>query len=73
MSEEQETVNAQMQRLASLGFMVAKRSVTHETLEKGLASISLNIARACWPSRAAARSAPQAAGPCGKPGRRPAG
>jgi len=45
MSEEQETVNAQMQRLASLGSMVAKRSVTHETLEKGLASISLNIAR----------------------------
>jgi C4-dicarboxylate-specific signal transduction histidine kinase len=67
MSAEKETVNAQMQRLASLGFMVAgvchevsnplaaihsmlqilqsKRGVTPETLEKGLASISLNVAR----------------------------
>jgi C4-dicarboxylate-specific signal transduction histidine kinase len=67
MSAEKETVNAQMQRLASLGFMVAgvchevsnplaaihsmlqilqsKRGVTPETLEKGLASISLNFSR----------------------------
>jgi len=67
MSQEKQTVNAQMQRLASLGFMVAgvchevsnplaaihsmlqilqsKRGVTPETLEKGLASIGLNIAR----------------------------
>src|SRR5258708_32821060 len=67
MSAEKETVNAQMQRLASLGFMVAgvchevsnppaaihsmlqilqsKRGVTPETLAKGLASISLNVAR----------------------------
>src|SRR5260370_38473912 len=67
MSAEKETVNAQMQRLASLGFMVAgvchevsnplaaihsmlqilqsKRGDTPETLEKGLASISLNVAR----------------------------
>jgi signal transduction histidine kinase len=60
-------LNAQTQRLASLGFMVAsvchevsnplaavssmlqilrsKRGVTPETLEKGLASISGNVAR----------------------------
>src|SRR5437868_2718743 len=64
---EKETVNAQTQRLASLGFMVAsvchevsnplaavhsmlqilqsRRGVTPETLEKGLASISANVAR----------------------------
>ncbi|MGE5617106.1 MAG: sensor histidine kinase [Bacillota bacterium] len=62
-----ETANAQMQRLAALGFMLAgvchevsnplaavhsmlqilqsKRGVTPETMEKGLASISANIAR----------------------------
>lgn len=67
MSEERDTINAQTQRLASLGFMVAsvchevsnplaavhsmlqilqsKRGVTPETLEKGLASISANVAR----------------------------
>jgi C4-dicarboxylate-specific signal transduction histidine kinase len=67
MSEEKETLNAQTQRLAALGFMVAavchevsnplaavssmlqilqsKRGVSPETLEKGLASISANIAR----------------------------
>jgi two-component system, NtrC family, sensor kinase len=66
-SRHEETVNAQTQRLAALGFMVAgvchevsnplaavhsmlqilqsKRGVTPETLEKGLASISLNVAR----------------------------
>src|SRR5205823_5473794 len=66
-SRREETVNAQTQRLAALGFMLAgvchevsnplaavhsmlqilqsKRGVTPETLEKGLASISANIAR----------------------------
>lgn len=67
MSEEKQTLNAQTQRLAALGFMVAsvchevsnplaavssmlqilqsKRGVTPETMDKGLASISANIAR----------------------------
>ena len=66
-SQNAETINAQTQRLAALGFMVAgvchevsnplaavhsmlqilqsKRGVTPETLEKGLASISANVAR----------------------------
>ena len=66
-SHNRETINAQTQRLAALGFMVAgvchevsnplaavhsmlqilqsKRGVTPETLEKGLASISANVAR----------------------------
>ncbi len=66
-SPSQQTTNAQTQRLAALGFMVAgvchevsnplaavhsmlqilqsKRGVTPDTLEKGLASISANIAR----------------------------
>jgi two-component system, NtrC family, sensor kinase len=66
-SHNRETINAQTQRLAALGFMVAgvchevasplaavhsmlqilqsKRGVTPETMEKGLASISANIAR----------------------------
>ena len=66
-SKQVETANAQMQRLAALGFMLAgvchevsnplaavhsmlqilqsKRGVTPETMEKGLASISTNIAR----------------------------
>jgi C4-dicarboxylate-specific signal transduction histidine kinase len=66
-SRHEETVNAQTQRLAALGFMLAgvchevsnplaavhsmlqilqsKRGVTPETLEKGLASISSNVAR----------------------------
>src|SRR5215510_13567974 len=65
--QSSETINAQTQRLAALGFMVAgvchevsnplaavhsmlqilqsKRGVTPETLEKGLASISANVAR----------------------------
>jgi C4-dicarboxylate-specific signal transduction histidine kinase len=66
-SQNRETINAQTQRLAALGFMVAgvchevsnplaavhsmlqilqsKRGVTPDTLEKGLASISANVAR----------------------------
>jgi C4-dicarboxylate-specific signal transduction histidine kinase len=66
-SQKQETINAQTQRLAALGFMVAgvchevsnplaavhsmlqilqsKRGVTPDTMEKGLASISANVAR----------------------------
>ena len=66
-SHTSETVNAQTQRLAALGFMVAgichevsnplaavhsmlqilqsKRGVTPEVMEKGLASISANVAR----------------------------
>jgi C4-dicarboxylate-specific signal transduction histidine kinase len=66
-AKQAETANAQMQRLAALGFMLAgvchevsnplaavhsmlqilqsKRGVTPETMEKGLASISANIAR----------------------------
>src|SRR5437773_3867831 len=66
-SQNRETINAQTQRLAALGFMVAgvchevsnplaavhsmlqiiqsKRGVTADTLEKGLASISANVAR----------------------------
>ncbi len=66
-SQNRETINAQTQRLAALGFMVAgvchevsnplaavhsmlqilqsKRGITPETLEKGLASISANVAR----------------------------
>jgi C4-dicarboxylate-specific signal transduction histidine kinase len=66
-SQNRETINAQTQRLAALGFMVAgvchevsnplaavhsmlqilqsKRGVTPDTLEKGLASISENVAR----------------------------
>jgi C4-dicarboxylate-specific signal transduction histidine kinase len=65
--QDPETVNAQTQRLAALGFMVAgichevsnplaavhsmlqilqsKRGVTPDVMEKGLASISANIAR----------------------------
>ena len=67
-SGSRDTVNAQTQRLAALGFMVAgvchevsnplaavhsmlqilqsKRGVTPEVMEKGLASISTNVARA---------------------------
>ena len=66
-SKQVETANAQTQRLAALGFMLAgvchevsnplaavhsmlqilqsKRGVTPETMEKGLASMSANIAR----------------------------
>jgi C4-dicarboxylate-specific signal transduction histidine kinase len=66
-TQHAETANAQTQRLAALGFMLAgvchevsnplaavhsmlqilqsKRGVTPETMEKGLASISANIAR----------------------------
>ena len=66
-SHNRETINAQTQRLAALGFMVAgichevsnplaavhsmlqilqsKRGVTPDVMEKGLASISANIAR----------------------------
>ena len=66
-TRQEETANAQTQRLAALGFMLAgvchevsnplaavhsmlqilqsKRGVTPETLEKGLASMSANIAR----------------------------
>jgi C4-dicarboxylate-specific signal transduction histidine kinase len=66
-SQNPETINAQTQRLAALGFMVAgvchevsnplaavhsmlqilqsKRGVTPEVMEKGLASISANVAR----------------------------
>jgi C4-dicarboxylate-specific signal transduction histidine kinase len=66
-SQNAETINAQTQRLAALGFMVAgichevsnplaavhsmlqilqsKRGVTPEVMEKGLASISANVAR----------------------------
>ena len=66
-SKQAETTNAQTQRLAALGFMLAgvchevsnplaavhsmlqilqsKRGVTPETMEKGLASMSANIAR----------------------------
>jgi len=66
-SQNPETINAQTQRLAALGFMVAgvchevsnplaavhsmlqilqsKRGVTPDVMEKGLASISANVAR----------------------------
>ena len=66
-AQNRETINAQTQRLAALGFMVAgichevsnplaaahsmlqilqsKRGITPDTLEKGLASISANVAR----------------------------
>src|SRR6202035_4112720 len=66
-AHNQETIKAQTQRLAALGFMLAgvchevsnplaavhsmlqilqsKRGVTPDTLEKGLASISANVAR----------------------------
>ena len=66
-SKREEAANAQTQRLAALGFMLAgvchevanplaavhsmlqilqsKRAITPETMEKGLASISANIAR----------------------------
>jgi C4-dicarboxylate-specific signal transduction histidine kinase len=66
-AKDEQAANAQTQRLAALGFMVAgvchevanplaavhsmlqilqsKRAITPETMEKGLASISMNIAR----------------------------